>query len=55
MLAFGKKWSTHPHGKVSKCFVIAIYVKNSLASIPPCSRVYVYVCVCVCVSVCVHV
>ena len=27
-LGFGKERSTHPHGKVSKCFVIAIYVKK---------------------------
>ena len=27
-LSFGKERSTHPHGKVSKCFVIAIYVKK---------------------------
>ena len=27
-LDFGKERSTHPHGKVSKCFVIAIYVKK---------------------------
>ena len=25
------------HGKISKCVVIAIYVKNSLRIVPPCS------------------
>ena len=37
-LGFGEECQgNRPHGKVNKCFVIAIYVKNSLGSVPPCS------------------
>ena len=36
-LSFGEELSMPPHGKVSKCVAIAIYVKNSLRSIPSCS------------------
>ena len=31
-LGFGVELSLSPHGKVSKCFAVAIYVKNSLRS-----------------------
>ena len=34
-LGFGEELSLLPHGKVSKCFSIAINVKSSLESAPP--------------------
>ena len=36
-LGFGEELPMPPRGKVSECVVIAIYVKNSLRSVPTCS------------------